>query len=385
MSCDKSPQAMSDNTQWQGDAKFVVNFMNPEIRAFNLGQGFNSLKGEASLNELSSCIDHEGASSVLNSQGASIGFSVSHLKSTSDLYSKLNRDISLNFGYKMEASQGSASVSQKTFNEMTLSSSYSYALITGQKVFTPVTLNSYRVPSEKLEFYSRHSELFYPNCGDSFVSSVSMGVELIALLECRTNSLEEKTRIDKVINLSSNGNIFDAKASLQHLIESTHKSTQAGCSIYVEAKGRGRVDLDISVDAFAQSAVNFILQGSIEDSVPVYYLTQDYSRVPNSEFKTNVLDKTDLNFTEQKRIAHILREKLNAYHSIVESNKSLLAKITDQDKNKNIAEDVKRDIGRMNTWRRELDALALNPWNFIENDDDWGDAFQNPNPAHNNW
>ncbi len=370
---DKSPNLnMDSNTQLK---PLSIHTMNPAIQTFHHGQGFNRLKGEASLNELASCIDHDGSLSTLNSRGALSSFSISHLKSTSDLYHKLNRDIAHNVGFRSETLSGSNQAGVKTLDEISISLLNSYALITGKKIFSPISLTSYRVPKEILDFYSAHPDLFYKNCGDSFISSVSMGIELTAILECRANSEEEKKKIDEIIATNVNGKIFEAKLSLQNLLESTLKSSTSGCSIYVEAKSGRQVEFDISIDSFAQNAVNFITQGTIEEAVPVGYLTQDYYKVPDNDFKEHVLDKIDLNFKDQYIFSEILRKKISAGYDIIETYKSFLAGTKDQTNKQETETKIRKKLVKIEKWKRKLETLADNPKKFIENiHESWSNA-----------
>ncbi len=350
--------------------------LNPSVHSFQLGQGFKSLKGEDSLNEMTgSCIEHDEASSVQNSKGSTLSFSVSHVKSTSELYSLLKRDIALNVGYKMGGMDAVFSGSRNSLNEKTLSSSYSYALITGQKIFTPISFKKFNIRRDILDDYSAHPEDFYKKCGDSFVSSVSMGVAVTAVLECKTKNSQEKERIDQLISASANGNIVDAKGSIQKLLESTTKGTEAGCTVFVEFMGASQMKFDISPDNFAQSAVDFLTMTPLEDSVPIYFLTGKYDNIGSPAFKEQILDKIDLKFEQQMRKIVLLRDMISIYNELLASNRFLLTSYKDKEKKEKISKEIEDYIKKIDEWRREIDLWSESPESFFKSDEEeWPDV-----------
>lgn len=352
-------------------AKMAIYNVPPEIRGFHLGQGFNSLEGVASLHRTSACIqgNRELGSTIVDTKGASINFSISHLTSTSDLFNKIGKEISANIGYKVGPIDVGGKALQKELNEFTLSKNYSYALIHGKKIFSQISLTDYVVKPDSLAFYSRYPERFYGNCGDEFVSGVTLGAEVIAIVECRTDSQVEKHEVDKEIDTHVTGDAFNAGAKIKVLMEQVTKKTKNGCVIKVEAKGRETGTINVSLGEFAQSVVDYVSNASMAEGVPIFFDTRSYDKVANQDFQDYVIGRGFPDLTAAKSHLKIIESKLPHVYDILELKRSQLKFTTDPTERQAIEKEIKKIVRKINDWRKRKEEIVRDPVGFMN--DDW--------------
>lgn len=223
-----------------------------------------------------SCVDIISEATTLNSNGSEIKISLEHITSTKDLFEKTSTNLSVALAVKGWGKfGGSVSGSHKTMVQRDLKETSSYALITAQKTFVPVNVKEAVMKPMIVEGYKGRGEQLIKGCGTGYVSSITMGARAYGLMECTTNSVEQKKTMDAVIAAKAGYMAVEASGSFQKTLEEISKATNARCFITVEFAG-GVGTLDAAGDKFASSVIRYVESATRDSAVPVSYATKPY-------------------------------------------------------------------------------------------------------------
>jgi len=121
------------------------------------------------------------------------------------------------------------------------------------------------IPSQADEFYSK--------CGDSYISQVQMGGEMVALLTVNESTYQENSNLS--IEASGEGFSTTATASFDEKMESLKKQGSVDATVNLLG-GDGRPMPGATMDSLIQYANEFPAQVSTSNGVPIGFTTTSY-------------------------------------------------------------------------------------------------------------
>ena len=285
-----------------------------------IGQGFNTLAGIAGSDELTkSCVtfDPQSLSTLAGAEGSNLKVSLSFVGSTSEMFSKLNSNAELGLGIKRADFTAAASANVTGLRERTLKSENSYALVEVSKIFQNRSLSNYKINTDVLTYFKTEKDPngFFQKCGDSFVSGVTLGAQVFALIECENQTSQDKDANDQLLKGSTGVFGLSAQGESKSVFEKIVTESNSKCGIFIEARG-GKGSIATSVKEFNDSMLNYVVQSEIKDSVPINISTTPYSQILDREFNDSVLAHATLSFPGRSAFLKMLRGDLTSLRSL---------------------------------------------------------------------
>lgn len=195
----------------------------------NLGRGYNSIAGQFRNDS----VDTKHIKPVDLFQ---VNYDLTYISSYNELAESLKVDTSVSLGF---SSYASASLSSSLFRAVKFSSNKAYALLDMRAITSMEGIEDFNLLLEPLKRFKQDTNDFVSTYGDGFVSSITKGATLYALLEFSTTSADEKTVSNMKANVSAGVGSFTGSAEhrVEHFLEKINKNTNIRV-YYAQAGGK---------------------------------------------------------------------------------------------------------------------------------------------------
>jgi hypothetical protein len=335
-----------------------------------LGSPFNSLAGD----QLSGFSSDSKPGCVIADQSGTIGDMVSGLETYSissvNSQEEFFRQLDVNGKYKVTAmaglvaSKGSADI--KTMSSIRINKNYSYILVKAKKKWQAKQIKKITVNPEALALIKQQPSSFFKLCGDHFVSSFGLVTEAYGVLECKSESREEKRKVDSILDNSVGvKDAAGADQSLQVVLDQLSKKTKATCNINVWQRG-GRGTLTDKPETFGTSIVNYVANSSFDSAAITDIGTTPYKDAIISAELYSLLQGIDLDFKVPRSVIQLwqaeseaLAKKMDVALDDIDNEKDPSKKLVLYSKAQDLvaqAETVRSNIERCS--KSPLDATA---------------------------
>lgn len=252
----------------------------PEMNPVVLGDGWDIDKAQK---KFKSCISFTTKSDIYNSTKLSYEQAIDNESLARSL------DVSASASFK-ELTGGGFSATASFAQSLSFSSTSTYMSALAEVWVSPTYLNpgTVTLKPEMLEIASKNPAEFYKQCGTGFISVLQRGAKLVALLDFKGTTQEEKQEIAATASYSGVSGGFDMSA------DSKMKKFQSSNRFSIQATrsgGDGKT-ISLSMDELNQEIKNLPAQAA---TAPITFrmFIEPYSSVPGWPTAPLSVDLTD--------------------------------------------------------------------------------------------
>jgi hypothetical protein len=265
-----------------------------------LGAPFNSLSSE----KLDGFSDEPKSGCVIADEVGTLGgvtsgletYNMTTITSQEDFFRQIDVGYKAQMAATVKMITAKGSTDLKGMTSIKINKNYSYALVTARKLWQAKQIKKASINPEILSLLKKDNSKFFSLCGDEYLSGFRLVTEAYGVLECKSETREEKKKIDAVLSQSV-GKLDSAgtETVFNTAIEEIRKKTDGKCTLYVWQRG-GRGTLSDKPESFGTSVLNYVANATIDNAAVTEVVTTPYKKsVITAEF-WEMVQNIDLSF-----------------------------------------------------------------------------------------
>lgn len=279
-----------------------------------IGKGYNSLGGlHLSGNSKAQCVKSSNLAPIGNIYGSEIKAQLHFISNIEELRKKFDSSQSANIGVVFKGISASAEGGIKLESDNYDKFKSTLAFVKISKTYPPLNLTHYELADGILELMnsSNNPNQFFKTCGDRFISGITVGSEVYALISSKNEDFQNKSKLDKFIKGKVGYLDYGAGGSLQSVLENINQLSKSSIDIQVLARGGKGNPISTDINHFLNTAVEYITKAESNDGAIMNISTDTYDNIIDSVFHSSVLNNIDLKLSKQRQYIEKLKSNIN--------------------------------------------------------------------------